>query len=50
MFLIIDSYGTRQRAWTRRGALSWLACASPDACIVDLFGRIVARRAQHRIY
>jgi len=45
MFLITDSYGTRQIAWTMSGALSWLAVCSPDAVITNRFtGKRVAAR------
>lgn len=46
MYLITDSYGTRQTAWTRSGALSWLAACSPDATITHrLTGKVVAVRS-----
>ena len=46
MYLITDTYGTRQRAWTRSEALSWLAACSPDAKVTNLWGRLVATRYQ----
>lgn len=46
MYLITDSYGTRQRAWSRTEALEWLACCSPEAQVTDIFGRVVAVRVQ----
>jgi hypothetical protein len=44
MYLITDSYGTKQRAWTRKTALEWLACCSDDARIVNVWGKTVAVR------
>lgn len=44
MYLITDTYGTRQRAWTRTTALEWLAACSPEATVTDIFGRVVATR------
>lgn len=44
MYLITDSYGTRQRAWSRANALDWLRYCSPEAKITDIFGRVVATR------
>lgn len=44
MYLITDNYGTRQRAWSRRQALSWLAACAPHAQVHDIFGRLVASR------
>lgn len=44
MYLITDDYGTRQRAWTRREALEWLACCSPRAQVTNIWGRVVAAR------
>jgi hypothetical protein len=46
MYLITDSYGTRQRAWTRAEALDWLRYCSPEAEIHNIWGRLVARRVQ----
>lgn len=50
MYLITDNYGTRQRAWTRRTALEWLAAAAPEAKITSLWGRTLAERTQVRVY
>jgi hypothetical protein len=36
MYLITDTYGTRQRAWTRSEALAWLAACSPDAQVHNI--------------
>lgn len=44
MYLITDSFGTRQRAWSRTEALAWLAKCSDEAQVADIFGRIVAIR------
>lgn len=44
MYLITDSYGTRQRAWSRTEALAWLAKCSDQAQVADIFGRILAIR------
>jgi len=44
MFLITDTYGTRQRAWTRASALEWLAACSPEARVTNIWGRVVAVR------
>jgi hypothetical protein len=44
MYLITDSYGTRQRAWTRTVALEWLAACSPDARVHNIWGQLVAIR------
>lgn len=45
MFLITDSYGTRQIAWTHADALDWLRHCSPSAEIRNRFtGRLLARR------
>ena len=44
MYLITDSYGTSQRAWTRTTALAWLAACSPDAQVTNVWGRVVALR------
>lgn len=46
MYLICDSYGTHQRAWSRAQALDWLRHCSPEAYVLDLFGRVVATRIQ----
>jgi hypothetical protein len=46
MYLITDTYGTRQRAWTRTEALSWLAACSPEAKVTNIWGRVVATRYQ----
>jgi len=45
MYLITDTYGTRQRAWTRTAALEWLAACSPEAQVTNIFGRLVATRS-----
>lgn len=50
MYLITDDYGTRQRAWTRASALSWLAACSPQAKVTNLWGRVVGVRNQIRAY
>lgn len=51
MYLITDSYGTRQVAWTFRQALSWVAACSPEAAIKNRFtGRTIATRVQFRTY
>lgn len=50
MYLITDSYGTRQRAWSRASALSWLAAAAPQATVTNIWGRVVATRTQVRVY
>jgi len=50
MYRIIDNYGTNQRAWSRANALAWLAAAGPNAMVINLWGRIVARRVQQRAY
>jgi hypothetical protein len=44
MYLITDTYGTRQRAWTRSEALAWLAACSPEAQVHNIWGRLVATR------
>jgi hypothetical protein len=44
MYLITDSFGTRQRAWSRTEALAWLAKCSDTAFVHDCFGRLVATR------
>lgn len=44
MYLITDTYGTRQRAWTRTAALEWLAACSPEAQVHNIWGRLVATR------
>jgi hypothetical protein len=46
MYLITDSYGTRQRAWTRANALDWLRYCSPEAEVRNIWGRLVATRKQ----
>lgn len=46
MYLITDSFGTRQRAWSRADALDWLAHCSDEAQVTDIFGRVVAIRIQ----
>ncbi len=46
MYLITDSFGTRQRAWSRAEALAWLAKCSDEAQVADIFGRVVATRIQ----
>lgn len=46
MYLITDTFGTRQRAWSRAEALEWLACCSDTAWVHDIFGRLVATRVQ----
>jgi hypothetical protein len=50
LYCITDSYGTRQWAWGRRQALEWLAAASPDAQVRNLWGKLVAERKQARVY
>lgn len=50
MFLITDSYGTRQWALGRREALEWLAAAGPDAQVRNVWGRVVAQRSFQRVY
>jgi hypothetical protein len=44
MYLITDSFGTRQRAWSRAEALAWLAKCSDEAQVADIFGRVLATR------
>ena len=44
MYLITDTYGTRQRAWTRAEAFDWLRHCSPEAQIHNIWGRLVAAR------
>ena len=45
MYLVLDSYGTRQAAWSWASALQWLAACSPDAQIVSrVTGRVLAAR------
>ena len=44
MYIITDSFGTRQRAWSRTEALAWLAKCSDQAQVADIFGRVVATR------
>lgn len=34
MYLIIDSYGTRQTCWTWAQALDWLRHCSPNAVVL----------------
>lgn len=47
MYLITDSYGTRQTCWLWSTALSWLAACSPDAAIFNrVTGRMLASRSQ----
>ena len=43
MYLITDDYGTRQRCWTWKEALAWLAACSPKAQVTR-FGRLIATR------
>ena len=51
MYLITDSYGTKQTAWTYRQALAWVAACSPEATIRNRFtGRTIATRVQVRAY
>lgn len=50
MYVITDSYGTRQTAWTRRTAMAWLAVCSPDAQIAHrLTGMLIASRSYVRV-
>lgn len=44
MYLITDTFGTRQRAWSRAEALAWLAKCSDEAWIHDCFGRLLVTR------
>jgi len=45
MFLITDSFGTEQFAWTRKGALEWLAVCSSEAVVTCwVTGRVVMAR------
>lgn len=45
MYLITDTYGTHQTAWTFAQALAWLSACSPQAFITNRFtGRVVAAR------
>lgn len=47
MYVVTDSFGTRQVAWTWAQALSWLACCSERATIANrLTGRVLAARHQ----
>lgn len=46
LYLITCDMGTRQRCWSRRTALEWLAACGPRAQVRDLFGRLVAQRVQ----
>ena len=51
MYLITDTYGTRQVAWTFRQALAWVAACSPTAMIQNRFtGRTIATRVQVRAH
>lgn len=51
MYVVLDSYGSRQTCWTWREALSWLAACSPDARIEHrLTGVMLAQRQQRRAY
>jgi len=46
MYLITDSYGTRQTCYTWRTALEWLAACSPDAAIFNrVTGRLLSTRS-----
>lgn len=45
MYLITDTYGTRQVAWRYATAVEWLAACSPRAEIRNRFtGRVLAWR------
>lgn len=44
MYLITDTFGTRQRAWSRTEALAWLSKCSDTAWVHDCFGRLLATR------
>ncbi len=48
MYLITDTYGTRQTTWKWSQALQWLACCSKEqGTIYNRFtGKIVAVRKQ----
>lgn len=46
MYIITDTYGTRQRSWSRADALDWLTYCSETAWVHDIFGRLVAMRVQ----
>lgn len=46
MYIITDTYGTRQRSWSRADALDWLTYCSETAWVHDIFGRLVATRVQ----
>ena len=48
MYLITDSYGTRQTCWTWAEALAWLACTAKEGgTIRNRFTlRVIARRRQ----
>lgn len=49
MYLITDSFGTRQTAWRWRTAMEWLRCCSDDARITHrVTGRCLARRVAAR--
>jgi len=51
MYLITDTYGTRQVAWTFHQALIWVKACSPEASIKNRFtGRTIATRVQVRTY
>lgn len=45
MFMVTDSYGTRQTCWSWAEALRWLAACSPVAQVRNRFtGRVIAAR------
>ena len=44
MYLITDTFGTSQRAWSRTEAMAWLSKCSDTAWVHDCFGRLVATR------
>ena len=49
MYVVTDSYGTRQTCWTWRTVLAWLAACSPDAIVTHrLTGVMLAHRSQRR--
>lgn len=50
MYVVTDSYGTRQTCWTWRTVLAWLAACSPDAIVTHrLTGVMLAHRSQRRL-
>jgi hypothetical protein len=47
-FLVVDTYGTCQLAYTMRGAMEWLPYCSPDARIVCAeTGALLRQRVEH---